>query len=150
MVALKLNLNIKKSNFVIFHPYQKRLSFQPKIRIFDNEKNMNIPLDCKNYVKYLGILIDSNLSWKIHIEYIALKISKIVGLIAKLRHFVPLHTLLSIYQSLISAYMTYGLSVWGQACKSYLNKILILQKRALRFMYFAKKNEHTIPLFINA
>ena len=49
---------------------------------------MNIPLDCKNYVKYLGILIDSNLSWKIHIEYIALKISKIVGLIAKLRHFV--------------------------------------------------------------
>ena len=32
-------------------------------------------------------------------EYIALKISKIVGLIAKLRHFVPLHTLLSIYQS---------------------------------------------------
>ena len=60
---------------------------------------MNIPLVCKNYVKYLGILIDSNLSWKIHIEYIAVKISKIVGLIAKLRHFVPLHTLLSIYQS---------------------------------------------------
>ena len=28
--------------------------------------------------------------------------------------------------------------------------ILIFQKRALRFMYFAKKNEHTIPLFINA
>ena len=44
---------------------------------------MNIPLDCKNYVKYLGILIDSNLSWKIQIEYIALKISKIVGLTAK-------------------------------------------------------------------
>ena len=110
---------------------------------------MNSSLDCKNYVKYLGILIDSNLSWKIHIEYIALKISKIVGLIVKLRHFVLLHTLLNIYQSLIS-YITYGLSVWGQACKSHLNKILILQKEALRFMYFAKKNEHTIPLFINA
>jgi len=57
---------------------------------------MNVPLDCKDYVKYLGILIDSNLSWKIHIEYITLKISKTVGLIAKLRHFVPLHTLLNI------------------------------------------------------
>ena len=86
LTSNKLNLNIKKSNFVIFRPYQKRLSFQPKIRIFDNEKNMNISLDCKNYVKHLGILINSNLSWKIHIEYIALKISKIVGLIAKLRH----------------------------------------------------------------
>ena len=51
---------------------------------------------------------------------------------------------------LISPYITYGLSVWDQACKSYLNNILILQKRVLRFMYFAKKNEHTIPLVINA
>jgi len=83
-------------------------------------------------------------------EYIALKISKTVGLIAKLRHFVPLHALLNIYQSLISPYITYGLSVWGQTYKSYLNKILILQKCVLHFMYFAKKNEHTIPLFINA
>jgi len=57
---------------------------------------MNVPLDCKDYVKYLAILIDSNLSWKIHIECITLKISKTVGLIAKLRHFVPLHTLLNI------------------------------------------------------
>jgi len=57
---------------------------------------MNFPLEGKDYVKYLGILIDSNLSWKIHIEYIAVKISKTVGLIAKLRHFVPLHTLLHI------------------------------------------------------
>jgi len=111
---------------------------------------MNTPLDCKDYVKYLGILIDSILSWKIHIEYIALKISKTVDHIAKLRHFVPLHALLNIYQSLISPYITYGLSVWGQAYKSYLNKILILQKCVLHFMYFAKKNEHTIPLFINA
>ena len=68
---------------------------------------MNISLECKNYVKYLGILIDSNLSWKIHIEYIALKISKIVGLIAKLRHFVPLHTLLNIYQSLLISLTDY-------------------------------------------
>ena len=46
---------------------------------------MNFSLECKDYVKYLGILIDSNLSWKVHIEYISLKISKAVGLIAKLR-----------------------------------------------------------------
>ena len=62
-VSKQINPNKKKSNFVIFGPYQKRLSFQPKISIFDNDKNK----------KYLGILIDSNLSWKIHIEYIALK-----------------------------------------------------------------------------
>ena len=57
---------------------------------------------------------------------------------SKLRHYVPLRTLLDIYQSLIVPYITYGLSFWGQACKSYLHKILLLQKRALRFMYSAK------------
>ena len=42
----------------------------------------------KNYVKYLGILTDKNLWWKIHIDSVATKLSKTVGLIAKLRHFV--------------------------------------------------------------
>ena len=37
--ANKLTLNITKSNFVIFRPYQKRLAFQPKLCMFDNEKN---------------------------------------------------------------------------------------------------------------
>ena len=39
LTASKLTLNIKKSNFVIFRPYQNRLAFQPKLCMFDNEKN---------------------------------------------------------------------------------------------------------------
>ena len=51
LTSNKLTLDIKKkSNFVIFRPYQKRLSFQPKISIFDNEKNMSVPLDYQDYV----------------------------------------------------------------------------------------------------
>ena len=101
-------------------------------------------------MKYLGILIDNNLYWRHHIDHVALKISKIVELIAKLRYFVPLNTLLSIYQSLVAPYLTYGLIAWGQACKSHLNKLLILQKLALHFMYFADRNDHVIHLFVNA
>ena len=86
LTANKLPLNIKKSNFVIFHPYQKRLVYQPKLCIFDNEKNKYVRLESKVYIKYLGVLIDQNLSWKYHIDSIVTKISKNVGLIAKLRH----------------------------------------------------------------
>ena len=35
LTANKLTLNINKSNFVIFHPYQKRLAYQPKLCMFD-------------------------------------------------------------------------------------------------------------------
>ena len=93
--------------------------------------NKYVSLESKVYIKYLGVLINQNLSWKYHIDFIFTKISKTVGLIAKLRHSVPRPILLSIYNSLIHPYLTYGLATWGQACKTYLNKILILQKRAM-------------------
>ena len=51
-------------------------------------------------MRYLGILIDSNLSRKLHIDYVCQKVSKTIGIIAKLRHFVPRHVLLTLYRSL--------------------------------------------------
>ena len=90
----------------------------------------------KNYFRYLGILIDSNLSWKFHIDYICHKVSKTVGIIAKLRHFVPRHVLLTLYHSLILPYISYGICSWGHAAETHLHKLLVLQKRALRLMFF--------------
>ena len=106
-------------------------------------------LEHKEYVKYLGVLIDSHLSWKYHIDYVASKVSKIVGVIARLRHFVPVATLRSIYQSLIIPYLSYGLAVWAQAAKSQLNKLWLLQKRVIRMMYFLKPTTHAIPFFLS-
>ena len=56
LTAHKLTLSIKKSNLVTFHPYQKRLVYQPKICIFDIEQNRNVNLESKVYIKYLGVL----------------------------------------------------------------------------------------------
>ena len=131
-MANKLSLNTKKSNFVIFRPYQKRMNLDVTIKLFDHDKNSLILLERKDYVKYLGVLIDSNLTWKQHILSISSKISKSLGIISRLRHFVPTDTLLSIYRSLIQPYITYGIAVWGQAAQTNLDKLIILQKRALR------------------
>ena len=84
---------------------------------------------------------------KHHIDHITIKISRTIGLISKLRHLVPKHTLINIYRSLIAPNLNYGLIVWGQARKSYIGKLLKLQKRALRFIYFSDRNQHAIPLF---
>ena len=60
--------------------------------VTDNSTNGYSTLECKDYVKYLGVLIDNHLSWKYHIDYIASKQSKVIEVIARLRHFVPFHT----------------------------------------------------------
>ena len=116
--------------------------------MFDNENKKYVRLESKVCVKYLGALVDQNFSWKYHIDSIVTKISKNVELLAKLRQSVPRPILLNIYKSLIHPYLTYGLAAWGQTCKTYLNKILILQKRALRLLYLAGWHDHAIPLIL--
>ena len=103
----------------------------------------------KDCLKYLGLMIDSNLSWKYHIEAICHKISKSVGIIAKIRHYVPRRVLLSIYNSLIVPYITYGVCAWGNCALTFQRKIVNLQKRALRLIYFSKSREHAVPSFFN-
>ena len=80
-------------------------------------------LECKECVKYLGVLTDYKLSWKNHVYSIALQISKTIGLLSKLRHFVPHHTLVNICNSLITPYLRYGLTVWGQASKTHSTRV---------------------------
>ena len=75
LIANKLTFNIKKSNFVILCPAQRKLSYQPKIVIFDNKQNKKVAPEHKDYVKYLRIIIDKNLSWKHHIDHIIIKVS---------------------------------------------------------------------------
>ena len=66
--------------------------------------------------------------------FISSEISKSLGILSRLRHFVPQAELLNIYRSLIQPYLSYGVAVWGQSARSSLENVLILQKRALRLI----------------
>ena len=96
------------------------------------------------------MLIDLNLIWKYHIPLITSKISKLIGIISRLRHFVTTNTLLTLYRPLILPYLSYGFTVWVQAAQTYLNQILVLQKHALYLIYFAFYWSHAIPLFVSS
>ena len=150
LTANKLSLNVKKTNYIIFDPYQKRLNYDVNIKILDSRVNKYFNLERKEYVKYLGVMIDNHLLWKHHINYVALKISRNIGILSKLRHFVPLKTLYGIYNSLIFPYLSYGLIAWGQAAKTHLEKLLILQKRVVRLINFAPFRSHAIPYFLHS
>ena len=47
------------------------------IQMFDNSNHILTFLECKDHVKYLGVALDSHLSWKYHIDNVVLKISRI-------------------------------------------------------------------------
>ena len=68
LLANKLTLNFKKSNYVLFRPRQKCLTYNPSIKAYDPAIDALSTLEKKDFVKYLGVLIDYELSWKNHIN----------------------------------------------------------------------------------
>ena len=64
----------------------QKVNHQVEIKLTDNNINSSTYFEKKEYGKYLGILIDNHLTWKPHIDYVTTKISKTIGVIARLRH----------------------------------------------------------------
>lgn len=136
----KLTLNYNKSKFIIISRKKQDCSnFCLKINNFDILKT-----DC---IKYLGVLIDDKLSWKNHIENMCSRLSKICGLIFKLRHYVPLTTRKLIYFSMFNSVILYSLINWGRASNSLIHKVEVLQNKFIRASMFCSRDCPTNYLY---
>ena len=97
-------------------------------------------------MKYLGILIDCHLKWNYHTVELKTKLSRAVGMLSKIRHYVQFETLINIYYGIFSSLMRYGSQIWGQH-NSAVRKIQVIQNKAIRIMNFTPLRVSAIPLF---
>ena len=97
--------------------------------------------------KFLGITLDDNLTWRSHINNVCKLCSRSIGVLNKLKLFLPKPSLYKLYCTLILPYLTYGIILWGTACKVDLNRLVKLQKRAVRIISNSSYLCHTKPLF---
>ena len=141
LCANKLSLNVDKSSFVVFHPPQRKII--PSFNLTIN----GIHLKRDFCIKYLGVLIDSNLSWKSQVDSIVKKIKRSIGILSKLRYYVNITILINLYYSLIYPFLTYGILSWGNAYTTTLQPLYILQKKAMRIITFSNFDQHSTPLF---
>ena len=72
-------------------------------------------------------LIDENLTWKYHIDCVSKTLSRNIGIMNKLKYFVPDRILHTLYCTFILPYLNYGILIWGNTCKTYLDKLIKLQ-----------------------
>ena len=132
---------MEKTNYVIFHPRQKRT--KQTTRLFIDQVRVK-EVKC---IRYLGVFIDSHLTWKSHIQHVVMKIKRSIGILCKIRHFVPLSILKQLYYTLIYPHLTYAVITWGNTYPSTLTPLITLQKKALRIMTFSDFRAHSSPLF---
>ena len=132
----KLSLNVEKTKCMTFHTCQKKIEL---LQLSIDGK----PIEHVKYFKFLGILFDENLTWKCHINMVTNKLSKVIGILNRLKHVYPQNALLSIYHSLFATHLNYGLLLWG----THVNRVSKLQKKAVRIMSNSEYLAHSEPLF---
>lgn len=132
----KLSLNVKKTKSMIFRTRQKHI---PPHQIPDIMIN-NQTIERVESFKFLGVLIDQNLTWNKHVIYISNKLSRTCGVLSKLKNMLPKNILQLIYNALFLSHLNYGITAWGfHSC----NRLIKLQKKAIRIISNSKYNAHT-------
>ena len=87
------------------------------------------------HVKYLGLHLDTQLTWKQHTKSMIEKIQRIRRQMHRLtsrKSKLTIENKLKIYKTIIKPIWTYGISLWGTAAMSYINKIETMQAKILR------------------
>lgn len=136
----KLTLNTSKTHYMISSPL---MSQSPKLDIFIDDNLLDQVSECK----FLGVIIDNRLIWRSHVAMLNTKLSKLIGVLFKVRNNITTDCLRQIYLSLAYPSLLYCSSVWGGAFDTLINDIFITQKKLLRVITFTHRYAHTDPLF---
>ena len=136
LVTNKLSLNFNKTKYMQSHKAPKHV---PHLHLQIN----NNEISRVETFNFLGLQINDNLKWNIHINHISKKMSRIIGILNQMKMIFPQEILLSIYNTLILPHLNYCILSWGKYCES----VTLLQKRAMRAVCYTKYNAHTEPLF---
>ena len=102
-----------------------------------------VQIDNVSSFKFLGIMLNEHLTWKAHANMITIKLSKLVGIINKLKYVYPEAALMTLYTSLFLSHINYGLLLWGTD----VAKAFLLQKKMIRIITGSEYRAHSEPLF---
>ena len=80
--------------------------------------------------------LQDTLEWDIHLNVIIKKLQRAIGLLSKIRHYVPKWLLRTIYFSLFNSHLIYGCEIWGQRETELFRNIQELQDKAIRIINF--------------
>ena len=139
--ANKLSINIAKTNIMLF---SNNLCPNDISEVYMN----NLKIDYASSVRFLGIIVDDQLKFDQHINLTANKISKNIGILYKLRQYVPRNTLTCMYRNFVECYLNYCNIIFGNAYPSHIKPLEIVQKKkCLRSIDNQPPLFHAFPIF---
>ena len=92
---------------------------------------------------------DEELSWKNHAQSLSSTLSKIAGVMYKIRNYVNFHRLKTSYYSLTQSKLIYSMLAWVTANKQNLKQLNIAQNKILRIIKFSPRKTRMTNLYRN-
>ena len=109
----------------------------------------SIKIKRESLIRFLGVIIDENITWNKHIEFVENKISNNIGIIYRASHYLDKKSLKNIYFSFIHNYVNYCNIAWASTTRIKLDKILKKQKHGVLIIYNKDKFMHSKRLMRN-
>ena len=122
----KLSLNVQKTKLMIFHYHQRIITGNDIPRLMIN----NTLIEQVTEFNFLGLTINEYMNWNSHTKKNANKISRTLGVMNRLKRYLPLSAMKLMYDSLILSHLQFGITNWDFEW----DRISKLQKRAIRIM----------------
>ena len=86
-------------------------------------------------IKYLGVIINENLSWKCHIESFPAKFVQRLGIPRRIKHLLPRHARSLFVKTIITSIMEYSSRIWGdRGSKVLMDNIQVLHSKAAKLV----------------
>ena len=124
----RLSLNFIKTKFLLIGSIQK---IQPLNNLIAIRVNGRLLKRVKR-IKYLESIVDENLTWDYHIDYILVKIRGNISILKRMKLTVPPEPLVLLYKTLIEPYFRYCNIVWGYCNETLLDKLQLIQNKVVR------------------
>ena len=141
--ANKLSLNNRKTKYTLFHKKSSKDNLPlklPALKIADNN------IERKTAIKFLGVMLDENISWVEHIRTVETKLAKNIGLLYRAKPLLEEKSLKSIYFAYIHSYLNYANIAWASTYRTKLKTIHFHQKHAARIVFNEEKLTQSRPL----
>lgn len=124
-----LTVNASKTNYIIFAAKNKNIGQHSNLHI-DGQILKRVHQE-----KYLGLILDDQLTWKPHIEKIKHKLTSLTGALRGIVPCLPRHVRYTIYNSMIKSHLDYLIEVWGTAARSNLQILQTAQNKIIKTLF---------------
>ena len=146
LIINKLTLNLSKTKYMLLGSNRKlSRKVRKKFRITIG----NYTIHEVDQIKYLGVIVDRNLSWAEHADYLITKLSRVAGVMYRIRNYLPMKARLLVYNSLAGSCIQYGIAAWGSCSSTVLNKIQDIQDKILRYMTYSQPHSNVDSKYTN-